>query len=61
MTEEESVSNTENRSTVRPLSADEGGGWLAEDPDLPDCMSDGKTSRKPSPTPRTRNAAGSRP
>jgi predicted RNase H-like HicB family nuclease len=27
--------------TLRPLSMDEGGGWLAEVPDLPGCMSDG--------------------
>ncbi len=29
--------------TVRPLSADEGGGWLVEFPDLPGCMADGET------------------
>jgi predicted RNase H-like HicB family nuclease len=29
------------RLTLRPLSAEEGGGWLAEVPDLPGCMSDG--------------------
>lgn len=29
---------------IRPLSAAEGGGWLAEVPDLPGCMSDGVTS-----------------
>jgi antitoxin HicB len=28
--------------TLRPLSAADGGGWLAEVPDLPGCMSDGK-------------------
>lgn len=28
---------------LRPLSEDEGGGWLAEIPDLPGCMSDGET------------------
>jgi predicted RNase H-like HicB family nuclease len=28
---------------LRPLSAEEGGGWLAEVPDLPGCMSDGPT------------------
>jgi antitoxin HicB len=28
---------------LRPLSHDEGGGWLAEVPDLPGCMSDGET------------------
>ena len=28
---------------LRPLSAEEGGGWLAEVPDLPGCMSDGET------------------
>jgi antitoxin HicB len=29
--------------TVRPLSKDEGGGWLVEYPDIPGCMSDGET------------------
>lgn len=29
--------------TLRPLTSDEGGGWLAEVPDLPGCMSDGNT------------------
>jgi antitoxin HicB len=28
---------------LRPLSADEGGGYLVEFPDLPGCMSDGET------------------
>ena len=28
---------------LRPLSADEGGGWLIAFPDLPGCMSDGET------------------
>lgn len=28
---------------LRPLSDDEGGGWLATVPDLPGCMSDGET------------------
>jgi antitoxin HicB len=31
------------RVTVRPLSKDEGGGYLAEYPDVPGCMSDGET------------------
>ena len=29
--------------TVRPLSKDEGGGYLEEYPDVPGCMSDGET------------------
>lgn len=29
--------------TVRPLSKDDGGGYLIEFPDLPGCMSDGET------------------
>ena len=29
--------------TVRPLSKDEGGGYLVEYPDVPGCMSDGET------------------
>lgn len=28
---------------LRPLSDDEGGGWLVTYPDLPGCMSDGET------------------
>jgi antitoxin HicB len=34
-----------NRSHVeiRPLSEDDGGGWLAVFPDLPGCMGDGET------------------
>lgn len=28
---------------VRPLDQDEGGGFLAEVPDLPGCMADGET------------------
>ena len=28
---------------LRPLTADEGGGWLATFPDLPGCMADGDT------------------
>jgi antitoxin HicB len=31
------------RFTVRPLTPDEGGGYLIEFPDLPGCMSDGET------------------
>ncbi len=37
------MSNTDYRFTVRPLSEDEGDGWLVEYPDLPGCMSDGET------------------
>lgn len=29
---------------LRPLSAEDGGGWVAIVPDLPGCMSDGKTA-----------------
>ena len=32
-----------NRVELRPLGADEGGGWLASFPDLPGCISDGET------------------
>ena len=32
--------------TVRPLSKDEGGGYLVEYPDIPGCMSDGETIPK---------------
>ena len=43
------MSTTTNRNlnqyqfTVRPLSKDEGGGYLVEYPDIPGCMSDGET------------------
>src|SRR5581483_5385801 len=40
---ERAMSDIEYRFTVRPLSRDEGGGWLVEYPDLPGCMSDGET------------------
>ena len=32
--------------TLRPLSAADGGGWLAEVPELPGCMSDGETPQE---------------
>ena len=31
---------------LRPLNADDGGGWIALVPDLPGCMSDGLTARE---------------
>lgn len=34
------------RITLRPLSAADGGGWLAEVPELPGCMSDGETPQE---------------
>jgi len=37
------MSDTEYRFTVRPLTEDEGSGYLVEFPDLPGCMSDGET------------------
>ena len=42
----------QNRIELRPLTEDEGGGWLASFPDLPGCMSDGET-----PEEALRNAA----
>jgi len=30
---------------LRPLSADDGGGWIAIVPDLPGCMTDGPTAQ----------------
>ena len=41
-----------NRVELRQLTIDEGGGWLASFPDLPDCISDGET-----PAEALRNAA----
>jgi hypothetical protein len=43
LTEEESMGNTDYPLTVRPLSKEDGGGWLVEYPDLPVCMSEGET------------------
>jgi antitoxin HicB len=37
------MSETEYRFTLRPMTAEEGGGYLIEFPDLPGCMSDGET------------------
>nr|WP_294506925.1 type II toxin-antitoxin system HicB family antitoxin [uncultured Rhodopila sp.] len=37
------MSEIEYRFTIRPLTVDEGGGYLIEFPDLPGCMSDGET------------------
>jgi antitoxin HicB len=37
------MSETEYRFTIRPLSEEEGGGYLIEFPDLPGCISDGET------------------
>jgi antitoxin HicB len=37
------MSDIEYRFTVRPMTSDEGGGYLIEFPDLPGCMSDGET------------------
>jgi antitoxin HicB len=36
----------EYRFTVRPLSAEDGGGYLIEYPDLPGCVSDGDTAEE---------------
>ena len=41
-----------NRVELRPLTEEEGGGWLASFPDLPGCISDGET-----PEDALRNAA----
>lgn len=37
------VTGTSYPMLLRPLQEDEGGGWLAEIPDLPGCASDGDT------------------
>ena len=37
------MSEIEYRFAIRPLTAEEGGGYLIEFPDLPGCMSDGET------------------
>lgn len=33
----------EYRITIRPLSKEEGGGYLVQYPEIPGCMSDGET------------------
>lgn len=37
------MNESEYRFSIRPLTDDEGGGFLIEFPDLPGCMSDGET------------------
>jgi antitoxin HicB len=37
------MNDIEYRFTIRPLTQEEGGGYLTEFPDLPGCMSDGET------------------
>ena len=37
------MSEIDYRFTIRPMTAEEGGGYLIEFPDLPGCMSDGET------------------
>lgn len=37
------MSAPQNRVELRPLTKEEGSGWLASFPDLPGCMSDGET------------------
>ena len=37
------MSNLEYPITLRPLTVEEGGGWLVEFPDLPGCVADGET------------------
>ena len=34
------------RISLRPLGVEDGGGWLAEAPELPGCMSDGETPQQ---------------
>jgi antitoxin HicB len=37
------MSEPKYKLIIRPLSTEEGGGYLAEFPDLPGCMADGET------------------
>jgi antitoxin HicB len=43
MRRSESLDLDQYQFTVRPLSKEEGGGYLVEYPDIPGCMSDGET------------------
>jgi len=43
MRRSESLDLDQYQFTVRPLSKEEGGGFLVEYPDIPGCMSDGET------------------
>ena len=49
MEDQEPMGSRANRKTgkyrvsIRPLSKDEGGGYLVEYPEIPGCMSDGET------------------
>ncbi|HEY8873769.1 MAG TPA: type II toxin-antitoxin system HicB family antitoxin [Stellaceae bacterium] len=38
--------NYRYRIVLKPLGAADGGGWLAEIPELPGCMSDGETPQQ---------------
>lgn len=40
------IDHTKYPVEIRPLSEDDGGGWLAVFPDLPGCMGDGETPQK---------------
>jgi hypothetical protein len=53
------MSDTKYRFTVRSLTEDEGGGYLIEFPNLPVACRTARRSRKPSPTAKTPDAAGS--
>ena len=43
MTKTTNLNLDQYQFTVRPLSKEEGGGYLVEYPDMPGCMSDGET------------------
>lgn len=43
MTTRRNLHREDYRITVRPLSKEEGGGYLVEYPEIPGCMSDGET------------------
>lgn len=39
----EAMNTSDHEIHIRPLSEEDGGGWLATVPELPGCMSDGET------------------
>jgi antitoxin HicB len=43
MNKEEKMKRLKYSAIIRPLSKEEGGGYLIEIPELPGCMADGET------------------
>ncbi len=46
LTKLKQIANSAYTITLRQLAEEEGGGWLAEIPELPGCISDGETEKE---------------